>query len=164
LYKGATPPAVGWAVIDSVLMGSLHNYRLFLIRHGMTERYKGVDRLSLPGHALSGFCAGLTSAFIATPMEMLKGQLPYLSNSSSSVLTYSTVRLQLQTQRSATDRQFKGPIDLIRKTISTQGVFGLWSGLSGSLLYRSNFLWMFLSFEVCLSFLFCKLDNQYNFR
>ena len=62
LYKGATPPAVGWAAIDSVLLGSLHNYRLFLLRHGMTETCPSTHqpRLSLVAHGLAGLFAGLT--------------------------------------------------------------------------------------------------------
>ncbi|RDB29261.1 Mitochondrial substrate carrier family protein L [Hypsizygus marmoreus] len=131
LYKGATPPAVGWAAIDSLLLGSLHNYRLFLIRHGMTEPTRGTEapRLTLLAHGIAGLCAGFTSTLIATPVELLK------------------VKLQLQSQRSVTDRQFKGPIDCARQIIRTQGILGLWSGFTGSLAFRSNFFWMFLSFE-----------------
>jgi len=46
------------------------------------------------------------------------------------------------------DRQFKGPIDCARRIIRQQGVFGLWSGFTGSLIFRANFFWMFLSVEV----------------
>jgi len=61
LYKGATPPAVGWSAIDSVLLGSLHNYRLFLLRHGMTETSPGgPPRLTLIGHGVAGLFAGWT--------------------------------------------------------------------------------------------------------
>ena len=62
LYKGATPPAVGWAAIDSVLLGSLHNYRLFLLEHGMAEPTPGknIERLTLVGHGIAGLGAGLT--------------------------------------------------------------------------------------------------------
>jgi len=63
LYKGATPPAVAWAAIDSVLLGSLYNYRLILRRHGMTEPTPGkggIERLSLLGHGIAGLGAGLT--------------------------------------------------------------------------------------------------------
>ncbi|KAI0936477.1 hypothetical protein AcV5_004607 [Taiwanofungus camphoratus] len=132
LYKGATPPAVGWAAIDSVLLGSLHNYRLFLIRHNMVESVPGSSdrRLTLAGHGLAGLFAGWTSAFLATPMELLK------------------VKLQMQLQKSAADRQFRGPIDCARQIVRSQGVLGLWTGFTGSLAFRSNFLWMFLSFEV----------------
>ena len=62
LYKGASPPAVGWAAIDSVLLGSLHNYRLLLMRYGMTESVPGTDvkRLTVPAHGIAGLFAGLT--------------------------------------------------------------------------------------------------------
>ena len=61
LYKGASPPAVGWAAIDSVLMGSLHNYRLFLLRQGMTEDTRtGSPRLTLFAHGIAGLFAGWT--------------------------------------------------------------------------------------------------------
>ncbi|GBE78033.1 mitochondrial carrier [Sparassis crispa] len=122
LYKGVTPPAVGWAAIDSVLLGSLHNYRLFLIRHHFTELTpgSGKKRLTLVGHGLAGLCAGLTSAFFATPMEHLK------------------------------DRQYRGPIDCAKQIIRSQGARGLWTGFTGSLAFRSNFLWLFLSFEALM--------------
>ncbi|KII93893.1 hypothetical protein PLICRDRAFT_694977 [Plicaturopsis crispa FD-325 SS-3] len=131
LYKGATPPAVGWAVIDSVLLGSLHNYRLFLLRNGMTESTPGSDvkRLTLAAHGVAGVFAGWTSTIVATPMELLK------------------VKLQLQLQKAVIDRQFKGPIDCARQIVRAQGITGLWTGFSGSVVYRSNFAWMFLSFE-----------------
>ena len=54
----------------------------------------------------------------------------------------------MQTQRAAKDRLYKGPIDCARQVIRAQGVFGLWNGFTSSLIYRSNFLWLFLSFEV----------------
>ncbi|KAF8832268.1 hypothetical protein HHX47_DHR1001907 [Lentinula edodes] len=111
LYKGATPPAVGWAAIDSLLLGSLHNYRLFLIRNGMTEPtpVSGIPRLTMVGHGLAGIAAGIT--------------------------------------RSISDRQFKGPIDCIRQIVRVQGPLGLWYGFTGSVAFRLNFGFMFLSFE-----------------
>ncbi|GJE87666.1 mitochondrial carrier [Phanerochaete sordida] len=142
LYKGATPPAVGWAAIDSVLLGSLHNYRLFLIRHRFTEGVPGSDaqRLTLVGHGLAGFGAGLTSSVLATPMEHLK------------------IKLQMQMQRAVADRQYKGPIDCARQIVRNQGALALWTGFSGSMLFRANFLWMFLSFEALMR-AFTKLNG-----
>ncbi|KAI0094800.1 mitochondrial carrier [Irpex rosettiformis] len=132
LYKGATPPAVGWAAIDSVLMGSVHNYRLFLIRQRFTETVPGtnVQRLTLVGHGIAGLGAGLTSAFLATPMEQLK------------------IKLQMQMQRSVADRVYKGPIDCAHQIIQAKGILGLWTGFTGSLAFRANFIWMFMSFEI----------------
>ncbi|KAF9015082.1 mitochondrial carrier [Cyathus striatus] len=135
LYKGATPPAVGWAAIDSLLLGSLHNYRLFLLRQRALSEptpQTGVPRLTLLGHGFAGLFAGWTSALIATPVELLK------------------VKLQLQSQRLVSDRQFMSSIDCTRQIIALQGVGGLWSGFTGSLAFRSNFFWMFLSFEALM--------------
>ncbi|KAJ6604574.1 mitochondrial carrier domain-containing protein [Mycena vulgaris] len=133
LYKGATPPAVGWAAIDSVLLGSLYHYRLFLFHNGMTEDPTGMEpRLTLLAHGAAGLFSGLTSAPIATPIELLK------------------VRLQLQMQKSAADRQFKGPIDCAHQLVRSQGLMGLWTGLSGGLLFRAHFFYMFLAFEACM--------------
>ncbi|KAL5495308.1 hypothetical protein ACEPAI_771 [Sanghuangporus weigelae] len=134
LYKGASPPVIGWCAIDSVLLGSLHNYRLFLIRQGMTENKSGSDtrRLTLTAHGIAGLFAGWTSAPVATPIELVK------------------VKLQLQRERLASDREFKNPIHCARRIIQVQGLPGLWTGLTGSLLFRSNFMWMFMSYEVLM--------------
>ncbi|KAI0788510.1 mitochondrial carrier [Abortiporus biennis] len=143
LYKGATPPAVGWAAIDSLLLGSLHNYRLFLIRHDLTEPVPGYTdkkRLTLVGHSIAGFGAGLTSALLATPMEHLK------------------IKLQMQSQRLVADRQYKGPIDCAKQIVQNRGLFGLWTGFTGSLAFRANFMWMFGSIEAFMRG-FSKLDG-----
>jgi len=142
LYKGATPPAVGWAAIDSVLLGSLHNYRLLLVKNGFSEPSPNSvnKRLSYLGHGISGLMAGCTSALVASPIELVK------------------VKLQVQLQRSVADRQFKGPIDAIKKIVKSQRVTGLWRGFPASVLHRSNFFWMFLSVEVLMRS-FVRLDG-----
>ncbi len=53
--------------------------------------------------------------------------------------THLVVKLQLQSQKAIDDRQFKGPIDCARQIIRQQGVFGIWSGFTGSLIFRANF-------------------------
>lgn len=58
------------------------------------------------------------------------------------------VNLQMQTQKDSDHRQFKGPIDCAKQIVRARGVLGLWTALPASLVYRSNFLWMFGSFEV----------------
>ncbi|KAF9505802.1 hypothetical protein BS47DRAFT_1431677 [Hydnum rufescens UP504] len=142
LYKGATPPAVGWAAIDAVLLGSLHNYRLILSRSGLTEPIPGSSRtrLSMFGHGVAGLMAGCTSAIVAHPIELLK------------------VKLQLQTQRSVADRQFKGPIDAARQVIKAHGIQGMWRGLPSSVALRSSFFWFFLSVEGLMR-AFSRLDG-----
>ncbi|WVO14819.1 hypothetical protein L204_102458 [Cryptococcus depauperatus] len=132
LYKGASIPAVSWGITDSVLMGSLHNYRVFLMNHGLGENIPNGDgqRLSLVGHSVAGLFAGWTNAALAHPTEIIK------------------CKLQLQlVQPAHIPRQFSGPIDVIRQTVRQQGVTGMWRGLEASFIYRSCFAAMFGSFE-----------------
>ncbi|KAG9087462.1 hypothetical protein FS749_002901 [Ceratobasidium sp. UAMH 11750] len=135
LYKGALPPMVAWGASDSLLLGSLHNYRLFLIRSGLTEPVPGspdARRLTIFGHGVAGLWAGWTGALLAHPMESLK------------------VKLQMQTQRDVKDRQYKGVIDLVRQMYRVQGPFGIWRGFASSIVYRSSFFWMFTSYEILM--------------
>ncbi|KZT61312.1 mitochondrial carrier [Calocera cornea HHB12733] len=136
LYKGATPPAVGWAFIDSLLIGSLHNYRLFLIKHGWTEplpsSHTGETRLTLSGHALAGLWAGWTSCVMAMPVDTLK------------------VKLQLQMTRDPKDWKYKGSIDCMRQIFAAQGPLGLYRGFLSMVLFRSCFAAMFCSYEALL--------------
>ncbi|KDQ63474.1 hypothetical protein JAAARDRAFT_29495 [Jaapia argillacea MUCL 33604] len=132
LYKGASPPAAGQALVDSVLLGSLHNYRHILFGLGMTEAAPGAPeerRLTLSAHGISGMFAGLTSAGLSTPLEHIK------------------VRLQLQLQSSASQREFKGPLNCARKIIRAHGFFDLWRGFTASLVFRANYFWMFMPIE-----------------
>ncbi|WVQ76293.1 hypothetical protein IAR50_005958 [Cryptococcus sp. DSM 104548] len=134
LYKGASIPAISWGITDSILMGSLHNYRAFLLTHGFGERdpgsEEGKERLSMLGHTTAGLFAGWTNAIPAHATELIKGKL----------------QLQL-IQPANTPKEFSGPIDVVRKTVAEQGVTGMWRGLGSSFLYRSCFLAMFGSFE-----------------
>ncbi|KIO20454.1 hypothetical protein M407DRAFT_220651 [Tulasnella calospora MUT 4182] len=139
--EGASPPAIGWAISDSILMGSLYNYRLWLLKNGglgIVERTPLQDsggdnakefRLTVLGHGLAGLGAGWTSSFISHPVELLK------------------VNLQLQRERKVADRKFKGPIDVFRQVIKHRGFFGMYRGFGTTLYFRGCFFWMFGSVE-----------------
>ncbi|GAA5924120.1 hypothetical protein JCM1841_004579 [Sporobolomyces salmonicolor] len=143
LYKGASAPAIGWGASDSLLMGSLHQYRLMLASIGARSgrRDDGIGgregkerqpdepvlRLSLGGHALAGAMAGWTVCTIITPIEHLKA------------------RLQMQT---IGPKLYTGPIDCARQVVKANGVFGLYKGFGATLLFRSWFGMMFFSYEV----------------
>ncbi|CAG8720614.1 11098_t:CDS:2, partial [Scutellospora calospora] len=62
----ATPPLVGWGMMDSIMLGSLHNYRLLLQGNDPTVK------LNVFQHALAGAGAGFTVSFVATPIEQIK--------------------------------------------------------------------------------------------
>ncbi|KAL1922754.1 uncharacterized protein VTP21DRAFT_9130 [Calcarisporiella thermophila] len=122
VYKGATPPLVGWMFMDSLMLGSLHNYRLLLQGGDPTHK------LSIFEHGLAGLGAGCTVSFIAAPIEQVKARL--------------------QVQYDASTKQYNGPIDCARQLIRNNGIKGLWKGLSATLLFRSWFFVYWSSYEV----------------
>ena len=117
LYKGATPPLVGWMFMDSVMLGSLTFYRRLLhenVFNGSSPWLPfvaAVDRLppgpaSVPdgklptlGHAVAGVMAGCTVSLIAAPVEHVKA------------------RLQIQYAADKRLRLYSGPIDCTRKIV-----------------------------------------------
>lgn len=138
LYKGATPPAFGWALTDSVLLGSLHNYRRFFARfhnpnHGGEE---SVKTLPVRYHALAGLMAGWTNSFVTTPVELIKAKLQM-----------QTQRVSLTSSSQVVKKEFSGPVDCIRQVVAQRGVLGLWHALPATLLFRSSFAAMFGSYE-----------------
>lgn len=142
LYKGASPPAVGWAVSDSILLGTLHNLRLVFSRWTGTAGDTG-KALPVQYHALAGLGAGWTNSIITTPTENLK-----------TLLQMQTQRVRLLGSSSAgttatsTKQQFTGPIDAAKQIIRHHGAIGLWRTLPATLGFRSSFAAMFGSFEV----------------
>ncbi|PVU96099.1 hypothetical protein BB561_001385 [Smittium simulii] len=63
LYKGATPPLIGWSIMDAIQLGTLSNVRLLLQRGDKNKKLKTID------HALAGVAAGWTVALVATPVQ-----------------------------------------------------------------------------------------------
>ncbi|OXH60572.1 solute carrier family 25 (mitochondrial carnitine/acylcarnitine transporter), member 20/29 [Cryptococcus neoformans] len=123
-------PFIGFA---AGICSGLHNYRAFLSAHGLGEQVPNSDqkRLSLLGHSVAGLFAGWTNATVAHPTEIIK------------------CKLQLQlVQPEHVPRQFSGPIEVVRQTVTEQGVTGMWRGLGASFIYRSCFAAMFGSFEI----------------
>ncbi|CAH0014742.1 unnamed protein product [Clonostachys rhizophaga] len=127
LYKGATPPLLGWMFMDSILMGSLNVYRRLIATHVFH-----VDKPSLPaaGHGMAGMCAGATVSFIAAPVEHIKA------------------RLQIQYAARKSDRLYSGPIDCLTKIYRHHGVRGVFHGLSATLIFRSFFFCWWSSYDI----------------
>ncbi|KAJ2829524.1 hypothetical protein FBU31_002681 [Coemansia sp. 'formosensis'] len=123
LYKGASIPLVGWAVMDAVQLGSLSNYRLLL--QGGNKAHK----LSHFEHGVAGLCAGWTVALVATPVEIIK------------------MRLQMQ-YASGAERKYRGPIDVARHLTKQYGALGIWHGLPATMSQRSFFFFLWGSYDV----------------
>lgn len=111
LYRGLTSP----------LMGSMAECSALFFSYGYMKKALGVDEesatLSNPipmwKYLLSGAGSGFCSAFVLTPVELVK------------------CRLQVQTATSAT--KFSGPIDCIAHILREEGIRGLWRGGLGCL-------------------------------
>ncbi|KAH8433031.1 putative mitochondrial carrier protein [Aspergillus melleus] len=141
LYKGATPPLVGWMVMDSVMLGSLTLYRRLLLEHVFSKpelrslvpfARKDPDLLTLPsfGHGIAGILAGTTVSFIAAPVEHVKA------------------RLQIQYAADKSGRMYSGPIDCTTKILRTHGISGLYRGLCATIFFRAFFFFWWGSYDV----------------
>ncbi|OOF92804.1 hypothetical protein ASPCADRAFT_8444 [Aspergillus carbonarius ITEM 5010] len=140
-YKGATPPLVGWMVMDSVMLGSLTLYRRLLLENVFSKPdlraripFTGhqPDLTTLPsfGHGIAGIMAGTTVSLIAAPVEHVKA------------------RLQIQYSADKSKRLYSGPIDCIGKILRTHGITGLYRGLCATMIFRSFFFFWWGSYDV----------------
>ncbi|KAJ9069784.1 hypothetical protein DSO57_1015088 [Entomophthora muscae] len=119
LYKGSTPPLVGWAITDAIQAGTYTNTKNYLMKEFQLDPSKNYSV-----HAISGLAAGWASSITSTPMEQIKARL--------------------QVQYDGASRRYTGPIDCVKQLVHQRGFFkGLWGGFSASLLLRSHFaiLW-----------------------
>ncbi|KAK5086964.1 hypothetical protein LTS08_005687 [Lithohypha guttulata] len=136
LYKGASPPLLGWMAMDSLMLGSLTIYRRLLLEHVwqnplfVSEETIKSGTLSSFGHGLAGIGAGSTVSFIAAPVEHVKA------------------RLQIQYAAKKADRLYSGPIDCARKLLKHHGIPGLWHGLTSTLIFRSFFFFWWGSYDL----------------
>ncbi|VEU20109.1 DEKNAAC101023 [Brettanomyces naardenensis] len=124
LYKGFTPPLVGWVLMDSVMLGSLHIYRRFLKENFYADR----ERLPVFGHCVAGLGAGLTVSFVAAPIEQLKARL--------------------QVQYDAKTKLYKGPIDCLVRLMKYDGLKTLYKGLIPTMIFRSSFIVWWGSYDI----------------
>ncbi|KAJ4376247.1 hypothetical protein N0V83_001530 [Neocucurbitaria cava] len=132
LYKGATPPLVGWMFMDSIMLGSLSMYRRLLNDSVFNPPRLGETQGKLPilGHATAGIMAGWTVSFIAAPVEHIKA------------------RLQVQYAADKSKRLYSGPIDCLQKIYRGHGVRGVYHGLSATLLFRTFFCFWWGTYDL----------------
>ncbi|KAL2148768.1 hypothetical protein VTH82DRAFT_1915 [Thermothelomyces myriococcoides] len=145
LYKGATPPLVGWMFMDSIMLGSLSVYRRLLRDHVFSSHTPSTgfsssssssssspSSVSLPpyGHGLAGIMAGATVSFVAAPVEHIKA------------------RLQIQYAARKSDRLYSGPLDCLAKIWRHHGIRGIYHGLQATLIFRSFFFFWWGSYDL----------------
>ncbi|KAG5927415.1 hypothetical protein E4U42_002287 [Claviceps africana] len=151
LYKGATPPLVGWMFMDSIMLGSLSVYRRLVAQHvfhapiwtpGIGDGTAGLGFEALfassspptylppLGHGIAGIFAGITVSVVATPIEHIKA------------------RLQIQYAADKSHRRYSGPLDCLRKIYTHHGLRGVYHGLGATMIFRSLFLFWWGSYDV----------------
>ncbi|KAL2132171.1 hypothetical protein VTI74DRAFT_4134 [Chaetomium olivicolor] len=142
LYKGATPPLVGWMFMDSVMLGSLSVYRRVVQDTLFNPPWHPLHDPTVPlpahGHGLAGIMAGATVSFVAAPVEHVKA------------------RLQIQYAAKKSERLYSGPVDCVRKIWRHHGIRGVYHGLQATLLFRSFFFFWWGSYD-----LFSRWMKQY---
>jgi len=140
LYKGATPPLLGWMVMDSVMLGSLTLYRRLLrenvfcnpaFRPGKSAAELSNEKMPAVGHGIAGILAGSTVSFIAAPVEHVKA------------------RLQIQYAAKKKDRLYSGPVDCARRILKAHGIAGLYHGLFATMVFRAFFFFWWSSYDIC---------------
>lgn len=129
-YKGASPPLVGWMITDSIMLGSLTTYRHWI----KDTLYSDRETLPLPGVCLAGILSGWTVSFVAAPIEQIKS------------------RLQIQRADPAT-KLYTGPIDCATSIVRNHGVSSLFRGLLPSMIFRSNFMFLWGSYDLLTRYL-----------
>lgn len=124
VYKGASPPLVGWMIMDSVMLGSLTNYRRIV----KDTFYQNESELPLLGKCVAGVMSGWTVSFVAAPIEHVKARL--------------------QVQYDATTKLYTGPINCASTLIKQNGISGLYKGLFATMVFRTNFLFWWGSYDI----------------
>lgn len=107
------------------MLGSLHNYRAFLKKNVYNDK-----PLPLTGHCIAGIMSGWTVSFVAAPFEQIKA------------------RLQVQYHRVGEKPRYSGPIDCTTKLVRNHGIFGLYHGLSATVVFRTFFFAWWGSYEL----------------
>lgn len=137
LYKGATPQLIGCMSMDSLMLGSLAQYRRLINAHVVQPfrarqpdimwagRETEKNTLPLLGHGIAGMLAGWTVSLLAAPIEHVKARLQ--------------VHYSAQQAR---------PTHLACNIIRLYGIYGLWHGLGATLLFRTFFFFWWSSYEL----------------
>ncbi|KAL7939834.1 mitochondrial carrier domain-containing protein [Trichoderma chlorosporum] len=163
LYKGATPPLVGWMFMDSVMLGSLNVYRRLMAQHvfgvGSWAPGAGSGAAGLGFESLMMRLSSSSSARASSPPQE-PSYLPPLGHGLAGIMAGATVsfiaapvehikaRLQIQYAAHKAERLYSGPLDCIRKIHAHHGVRGIYHGLSATLLFRGFFFFWWGSYDM----------------
>ena len=163
LYKGATPPLVGWMFMDSIMLGSLTVYRQLLSEHVFHPNHP--YNLAHPHHhhhhRRHRHHNNSPSPKGQLPPEALRPPLlPWYGHGMAGIAAGSTVsfiaapvehikaRLQIQYSPHKHERLYSGPLNCVAKIYRHHGLRGVYHGLPATLLFRSFFFFWWGSYDV----------------
>ncbi|KAI0388619.1 carrier protein YMC2 [Xylariaceae sp. FL0594] len=166
LYKGASPPLVGWMFMDSLMLGSLTIYRRLLAEHVFSPP-PPPPPLSrpVPDPLIPGELDMLPEPEPEARAGHHNHHLPSIGHGIAGIMAGATVsfiaapvehvkaRLQIQYSARKSERLYTGPVDCVRKIYAAHGVRGVYKGLAATLIFRSFFFFWWSSYDVLSRFL-----------
>ncbi|EST09050.2 Mitochondrial substrate/solute carrier [Kalmanozyma brasiliensis GHG001] len=187
LYRGLSMPVFG-ATLENACLFFVYNQMQSAIRWANGEARSGSAAkadaeapLSIPQLAIAAAGAGATTSLVLTPIELIKCKMQVqmitraANPSPAAGASAAPIAGQLQQSRSmhtsavraaASAQTFKsldGPLTLLRRTVATDGIRGLWLGQTGTLLRETGggVAW-FLAFESASRYLISRKKTLLN--
>jgi len=109
LFKGMSSPMLSIPLVNAIVFASYGQTKAFVRK---SSDYSTNEPLSLSMLALCGAVAGFVSCFVVGPVELIRS------------------RLQVQT---IGRQQYRGPVDCAVSIIKQKGIFGLWRGMTATI-------------------------------
>ncbi|KAF4582560.1 hypothetical protein EYR38_002688 [Pleurotus pulmonarius] len=158
LYRGLPVPIVGTMAETAILFFAYTSFQ------NLIKKYTGSSsKLTATQFAIAGGCAGATASFVLTPIELIKCKMqvqmmsasasapsasaapafsprapsypsPSSGFSSSSQPIMASPPRNTRSHTTAFTPKYPGAISLLRTTVRTHGISGLWLGHTGTLL------------------------------
>lgn len=187
LYRGLSMPVFG-ATLENACLFFVYNQVQSAIRWANGEARSGSAAkadaeapLSIPQLAIAAAGAGATTSLVLTPIELIKCKMqvqmitraanatapsPVASAAAAGQLSQSRSMHTSAVRAAASAQTFKsldGPLTLLRRTVATDGIRGLWLGQTGTLLRETGggVAW-FLAFESASRYLVSRKRTQLN--
>ncbi|CDR98588.1 hypothetical protein [Sporisorium scitamineum] len=188
LYRGLSLPVFGATLENACLFFTYNQIQSAIrwfngeARSSSAAKADAESPLSIPQLAIAAAGAGSATSVVLTPIELIKCKMqvqmitreqqhapvaagagvgqPQLQQTRS--LHTSAVRSAASTQSAQTLKTLDGPLALLRRTIATDGIRGLWLGQTGTLLRETGggVAW-FLAFESCSRYLIARKKLQW---
>lgn len=122
-YKGVLTPLIGVGACVSIQF-AVNEYMKRAFTKYNTNKY-GTSSILLSQYYTCGLVAGTANSFLASPIEH--------------------IRIRLQTQTSAENTLYKGPLDAIKKIYSYDGIRGIFRGLGASTVREAHGLGIYFA-------------------